>query len=146
MPIAAFNRNGDERNVNVNRNNNDWNDNWWFSGVRNSFHFSPVFTGEFCFTNCPFQPPSILPISSIFSDRAMYLLSSKDFVSHRTIKSIFKVSVFRIANLTHGCFSSRDKKTGNRNCLYNFNKNSINFLSQTMFVYFGQNLIKGNPN
>lgn len=34
----AFNRNGDERNVNVNRNNNDWNDNWWFGGVRNFLH------------------------------------------------------------------------------------------------------------
>lgn len=37
--LAAFNQwNDDERNVNVNRNDNDWNDNWWFGGVRNSLH------------------------------------------------------------------------------------------------------------
>jgi len=35
----AFNRWDDERNVNVNRNDNDWNDNWQFAGVRNSLHF-----------------------------------------------------------------------------------------------------------
>jgi hypothetical protein len=35
---AAFNRwNDDERNVNVNRNDNDWNDNWWFAGLANLF-------------------------------------------------------------------------------------------------------------
>ena len=32
---AIFNRWNDERNVNVNRNDNDWNDNWWFAGFRN---------------------------------------------------------------------------------------------------------------
>ena len=62
---AAFNRWNDERNVNVNRNDNDWNDNWSFGGVRNSLHFSPRASGvEFCLVSCPFQPPSILPTSS----------------------------------------------------------------------------------
>lgn len=46
--ISTFNRWNDERNVNVNQNDNDWNDNWWFGGC-NPLHFSPVFTGEFCF-------------------------------------------------------------------------------------------------
>jgi hypothetical protein len=32
--IATFNQWNDERKVNVNRNDNDWNDNWWFAGVR----------------------------------------------------------------------------------------------------------------
>ena len=32
---AAFNDWSDERNVNVNRNENDWNDGWWVAGVRN---------------------------------------------------------------------------------------------------------------
>ena len=78
---------------------------------RKFFHFSLAFTaGEFCFWSCPFQPPSIFPISSIFTDRAIYFLSSIDFASHSTIKSIFKVSIFLIANRTHGLFSSRDKK------------------------------------
>ena len=34
---AAFNVWNDERNVNVNRNDNDWNDNWWFAGLANLF-------------------------------------------------------------------------------------------------------------
>lgn len=29
----TFNRWNDKRNVNCNRNDNDWNDNWWLSGV-----------------------------------------------------------------------------------------------------------------
>lgn len=37
---ATFNRWNDERNVNVNRNDNDWNDNWWVAGVRNPLHGS----------------------------------------------------------------------------------------------------------
>jgi len=42
---TAFNRWNDERNVNVNRNDNEWNDNWWFAGRRNSLHFSPRISG-----------------------------------------------------------------------------------------------------
>jgi hypothetical protein len=38
---AIFNLWNGERNVNVNRNDNDWNENWWFAGVRNSLLFSP---------------------------------------------------------------------------------------------------------
>ena len=43
---ATFNRWNDERNVNVNRNDNDWNDNWKFAGVRNSLHFSSRTSSE----------------------------------------------------------------------------------------------------
>ncbi len=46
---AAFNTFDDDRNVNVNRNDNDWNDNWWFAGVRNSLHFSPISSESFVF-------------------------------------------------------------------------------------------------
>ena len=80
---------------------------------RNSLHFFPVSftgTGKFCFVNCPFQPPSILPISSILTESAMYFLSSIDLVSHRTIKSILSVSIFRIARRTYGCFSRGERK------------------------------------
>lgn len=31
---AAFNRWDDERDVNVNRNDDDWDDDWWFAGLR----------------------------------------------------------------------------------------------------------------
>jgi len=50
--FATFNRWNGKPNVNVNRNDNDWNDNYVFGGVRNSLHFSPpqacLLAGEFC--------------------------------------------------------------------------------------------------
>lgn len=112
VQFATFNRFNDERNVNVNCNDNDWNDNWWFAGVRNSLYFSPnnYCLGEFCFVSCPFQPPSILPITFIFSDSEIYFLLSSDFVSQSTIKSIFIVSILRIARRTYGAFSSFVRK------------------------------------
>ena len=47
---ATFNRWNDERNVNGNRNDNDWNDNWSFAGVPtlSSFLTPPVGGVEFC--------------------------------------------------------------------------------------------------
>lgn len=56
--------------------------------------------GEFCFVSCPFQPPSIFPISSNCRDRAIYFLLSIDLVSQRTIKRSLNVSSFLIAILT----------------------------------------------
>ena len=44
--FVTFNRWNDERNVNVNRNDNDWNDNWGFAGSRNS-PLSPLTRGVF---------------------------------------------------------------------------------------------------
>jgi len=35
----VFNRFNGKRNVNVNRNEDDWNDDNWFFGRRNSLHF-----------------------------------------------------------------------------------------------------------
>ncbi len=43
----AFNRWNDERNVNVNRNDDRWNDNWWFAGRRYYLLSLPTL-GEFC--------------------------------------------------------------------------------------------------
>jgi len=51
MQFATFDHWNGERNVNVNENDNDWDDNWWFAGLRNSLHFSPAFVGEFCFSS-----------------------------------------------------------------------------------------------
>lgn len=36
---VTFNRNDDKRNVNCNRNDGDWNDNWWFAGVATILEF-----------------------------------------------------------------------------------------------------------
>ena len=120
IKIATFNRwNDDERNVNVNRNDNDWNDNWWFAGVRKSLHFPVLLKGAgFClsrvnsadFVSCPFHPPSIFPMSSKGKERAIYFLFSNDFVSQRTSSKILTVSNFLIANRTYGCFSLGDRK------------------------------------
>jgi len=110
----TFNRWNDERNVNCNRNDNDWNDNWFLSGVpapRNSLHFSPRSCGaEFCLVNCPFQPPSILPTSSSGTESAAYFFVSNDLVSQRTRSNTFSVSSLRIASRTHGCFSLLERK------------------------------------
>lgn len=67
--FATFNRWNDERKVNVNVNDNDWNDNWSFAGVRKSLYFSPASVGEFSFSTLLCQPPSILPTSSMGVDR-----------------------------------------------------------------------------
>ena len=40
---ATFNRWNDERNVNVNRNDNDWNDDWSFAGVPKLSSFPSTF-------------------------------------------------------------------------------------------------------
>lgn len=70
--------------------------------------------GEFLFWArdfeiCPFQPPSILPISSKGSDKWMYFLLSNDFVSQRIRIKTLIVSSLRIASLTQGCFSLLSK-------------------------------------
>src|SRR3989344_2671103 len=106
---ATFNRWNDERKLNVNRNDNDWNDNWWFAGVRNSLYFSSASAEEFCFCSCPAQPPSILPMSSSCVERAIYFLSRSDFVSHKIISNNAKVFSFRIASTTGRTFLSRGK-------------------------------------
>ena len=79
-------------------------------GARNSLKFSPYLLGEFCFWSWPFQPPSIFPISSIFSERAIYFLLSSDLVSQSIIKNILSVSTFLIDRRTYGSFSSRTRK------------------------------------
>lgn len=72
--------------------------------------FSLNYLGEFCFIIWPFQPPSIRPISSNFSDNTIYFLVSIDFVSHNTISSILRVSTFLIENWIHGSLLSLFKK------------------------------------
>src|SRR3989344_5987619 len=55
---------------------NEWNlDNEIVFRLRNSLYFSSARAGEFCFCSCPAQPPSILPMSSSWVERAIYFLS-----------------------------------------------------------------------
>lgn len=65
---------------------------------------------EFCFISCPFQSPSIRPISLIFSEIVKYFLVSSDFVSQRISRKILIASFFLIASLIYGCFSLSTKK------------------------------------
>ncbi len=76
-------------------------DDWWGRGYgfvflvpATAFITLPFYAGEFRLINCPFQPPSILPISSSFVDSAMYFLLSRNFDSHKTISRMVRVSVF----------------------------------------------------
>lgn len=110
---AAFDGWNGKRNVNVNRNGNDWNDNWLLAGVRNLLHFSLYLNklGEFSFSNFPCQPPNILPTSSNFKDNSLYFLVSISLFSQPTNKSIFIVSNFLIANFRNGNLSCLFKKT-----------------------------------
>ena len=50
---ATFNRWNDKRNVNVDRNDNDWNDNWWFAGRRNYLLMNARFTAGVRFSSLP---------------------------------------------------------------------------------------------
>ena len=116
---VSYNSDGDPNLLNANRNDdgqwlntnydkpdNNWNQNSGFAFASgNSLYFSSFcileeFSFASCFTNCPFQPPNILPTSSIFNDSAIYFLLSKDFVSQRIIRSIFNKSFFLIAKTT----------------------------------------------
>lgn len=113
--LFNVNRNDSESWLNNDNGNpdNEWNGNNRFVFLsRKSFYFSSTFIGleEFCFINCPFQPPNILPISSRRIDTEIYFLSSIDFVSHNTININFKVSNFFIECFTHGSFSDFGKK------------------------------------
>jgi len=86
-------------NTNWDNSDNHWNgNNRWVFLRRYYLHFSP-YLGRVLFS-WPFQPPSILPISSKVSESAPYFLLSSDLVSHKTISKILRVSVLRIANLT----------------------------------------------
>ena len=87
--------NDDKVVLNWNWLDNDFNDNYLSPSVRNLLYFSPAFlSGEFCLISDPFQPPSIRPISLIFSDNSRYFLSSSDLLSQIIISRIFKVSFF----------------------------------------------------
>lgn len=66
--------------------------------------------GEFCFISCPRQPPSILPTSWSFFDKAIYFLLSSDCVSQRMSERILIVSSFLMASWTYGSFLSFERK------------------------------------
>lgn len=101
--------NDDRWNWNNNWLDNNFNDNNPAALSCNCPHFSPYFLGEF-FVSCPCQPPNIRPTSSSLADNATYLLFSRDLLSHNTSKRILRVSIFCIARLTNGSFSSLIKK------------------------------------
>jgi len=101
--------NDDRWNWNYNWLDNDFNDNNPAACSQLSL-FLPHFLREFCFNVCPCQPPSILPTSSNFSERVIYFLLSKHFISHRIIRNILRVSSFLIDNLMYGNFSILARK------------------------------------
>jgi len=84
--------NDDGRWLNSNNGNPDnmWNpDNRWVFARRNSPYF-PAHAGfSFILLVCRIHPPSILPISFNFSDRAIYFFVSSAFISQITWRKKF---------------------------------------------------------
>lgn len=84
---SAFNRWNDERIVNVNRNDNDWNDNWWFAGRRNCPSLrTPALLRAFVFLRDLAIPPTQLP-ACVFKwrreQRVLIRLKRTGFPEHR---------------------------------------------------------------
>lgn len=96
VPYANCNPN--DRNLNANWVENDWDTNDASLLVRNCLHSSAI-CGSFVLS-CRNQPPNILPISSNFSEIKAYLLLSKDFISHASLRKNFNKSTLIIAFLT----------------------------------------------
>jgi len=86
----------DRWNWNANWLDNDWSDsNPALVRAIHSISNAP-YLGSICFSTCPSQPPSILPMASSCSESVMYFFVSSDLLSHRMSKKIFTVSSLRI--------------------------------------------------
>ncbi len=88
--------NDGNRKLNLNYFTNRWNRNCRFAFVRNSLYFSPLTPG-FSFKICRLQPPSIFPIWSSCSERAIYFLLSKALTSQDICRKNFNKSSLVIA-------------------------------------------------
>lgn len=99
--MVNVNWNADNRKWNVNAWKLDENGNWNAGNrvFRNNQNFSPTthVAGEFCFSVCPSQPPSIRPISSMGIERSSYFFVSMERVSHKISRRILSVSNFAYA-------------------------------------------------
>lgn len=105
--VAYLNRNGSERNLNLNWYDNEWNDNCRFLAVRNSFRFSEQLFARFYLITCFIQPPNILPISLKGSDMLIYFLLSKNLISQDIFRKNFSRSNLLKAFCKNGNFCSR---------------------------------------
>ena len=93
--------------MNCNRNDNDWNDKWWFAGVRNFLWINSFPTREgVYFPRCFCQPPSIFPASDIFATKSANILFSILFNSHATCKKNFRASSLTLVLCMMGAFCS----------------------------------------
>ena len=101
-----LNRDGNERNLNLNIRENRWNDNCRFLAFRNSLH-SPALP-EFFVCTPLVHPPSILPMSFSGAETAAYLVLSSTLSSHEICKKNFRISSFTLARFRNGGFASRD--------------------------------------
>ena len=112
--LLGTNRNDDGRWLNAyyDNLNNRWNreNGFAFAVSQISSFLSLLNDGRVLF--CDLSVPSAEHFTDlIYFDRYYNIFFIiRDFVSHKIISNIFRVSVFLIANLTHGCFSSRDRK------------------------------------
>jgi len=92
--LLGTNRKDYTLNAYYDRPSDNWNsDNGFAFALPQLSLFLSYFLGEFCFISCPCQPPSILPTSSIFRERAMYFLSLRDLFPITALE-IFSVYLF----------------------------------------------------
>ena len=91
--------------LNYNWLKNDFNSNYRLVASRNFLYFSHLLMGFLFYFNDLIHPPSILPISFIFSERETYFLLSSDFTSHETCKKNFNKSNFVEARFKQISFS-----------------------------------------
>lgn len=93
LNVAYLNWNGGQWVLSFNWLENDWNSNDRLPRPRNFLYFSPPKAG-FSLLSCLFHPPSILPISSSFSESSINFLLSSDFISQATWRKNLSTSSF----------------------------------------------------
>ncbi len=90
----------ENRNVNLNWIENDWNDNDWFGSVGKYFYLFFARDSSICLVH----PPSILPISLRYAEMAVYFLLSNAFISQATLKKNLSISSLMPAFSTQDSF------------------------------------------
>ncbi len=103
--VPYLNWSGDEWYLNFNRLDNDWNDNDRLVSCQSLR--SLLSQGSFYLYSF-IHPPIILPISARGVDRAVNLLVSSAFISHKSLIKNFSISNLVFSCLTVFSFSSFD--------------------------------------
>ncbi len=121
---ATFNHWNDERNVNVNRNDNDWNDNWLLAGRRNYLSLrTPALLRAFTFPyNLPVPASELLArILKRYGERRVLVRFKRPGLPkyHEQYLQSIKLAYRKPYPRLFFCWSKEGRGC---NCLYAFNK------------------------